>query len=129
MYHYNYAYIKNTYQCLSNTKSEKKGLYGCLTALYNHSSGKYECLECKNYSYDYFIPVINDNSCIKPNSVSLSEYCTEAEKIGEKYSCTKCTSNYALIEDLNSNIKNCFKRENNLSYCLEGKLLENRKLI
>ena len=24
MYHYNYAYIKNTYQCLSNTKSEKK---------------------------------------------------------------------------------------------------------
>ena len=25
------------------------------------------------------------------------------------------------------NIKNCFKRENNLSYCLEGKLLENRK--
>ena len=80
MYHYNYAYIKNTYQCLSNTNPEKIGLYGYLTALYNHSSGQYECLKCKNYSYDYFSPLLNENSCIKPSSVGLSNSCTEAQK-------------------------------------------------
>ena len=128
-YQYNYAYVKNTYQCLSNTNKKIIGLYGCLTAIYNNISGQYECLECKNYTYDYFFPVINNNSCIDPYSDSLFNYCIEAEKIGERYSCTKCNSNYALIEDMNSKLKGCYERENNLSYCSEGKLLENGNLI
>ena len=71
--HYDYAYIKNTFQCLSNMNPEKVGLYGCLTAEYIQNSKSYKCLECKNLTNERFIPVISDDSCIEPISVGLSD--------------------------------------------------------
>ena len=78
-YHYDYAYVKNTFQCLSNTNPERIGLYGCILSQYIQSSDKYECLECKNYTDNYFIPVTTDKSCIIPSSVGLSNICLESE--------------------------------------------------
>ena len=124
-YHYDYAYVHNIFQCLSNTQPENIGLYGCLKAEYIPSSDKYECLKCKNYMDYHFIPVITDKSCIEPLQVGLSNECIEAEKIGEHYSCIKCSTNYALVLDTSSNIKQCYERDNSLSYCLEGKKEDN----
>ena len=121
-YHYDYAYVKNTFQCLSNTNPERIGLYGCILSQYIQSSDKYECLECKNYTDNYFIPVTTDKSCIIPSSVGLSNICLESEKIGDSYSCSKCKSNYTLVQDISTGIKKCYEREETLSYCLEGKL-------
>ena len=118
---HNYAFVNNMLQCLSNTNPDEVGLYGCETAQYIQSSRKYECLKCKSYTSEYFIPVITDKSCIDPSSVELSSQCLEAEKIGDSYSCTICNDNYALVEDTTTHIKNCYERENQLSYCLEGK--------
>ena len=42
---YNYAYINNKYQCLSNTDNNNFYLYGCLEANYT-SDNKYECSKC-----------------------------------------------------------------------------------
>ena len=66
--------------------------------------------------------VKSEKSCISSTIEGLSNECLEAEKKGGKYSCTKCNSNYALVEDINAQIKNCNEREGNLIYCLEGKL-------
>ena len=127
-YDYEYAYIKNTLQCISNMNQKTTGLYGCLTAEYIQSTGKYECLSCKNYIENYFIPVITDKSCIKPISEGLTSDCLEAEKIGNQYSCRKCIKYKILVKDVSTNIKQCYEMENELSYCLEGKL-ENGNLI
>lgn len=113
-----YAYIVNEFKCASNTDSTVKGLYGCLRAFHDEGSDKYECLECK---YD-FIFVTTDKSCIQRGSNSLDYICIEAEIIEEKYSCTKCDSSYepTMVNDEVNGIKNCFKRENEFSFCLEG---------
>jgi hypothetical protein len=116
-----YAYVENTFQCLSNKNANIKGLYGCLKAIYIEDTETYECLKCINYYDDYFIPVITDKSCVKPNSVGLSNECLEAEKIDDKYSCLKCKDNYALIEDFATSIKKCYERNNTLRFCLEGR--------
>ena len=120
-YVHNYAFVNNMLQCLGNTNPDVIGLYGCETAQYIQSSEKYECLKCKRYDNDFFIPVITDKSCIEPPSVELSSQCLEAEKIGDTYSCTKCSDKYALVEDTTTHIKNCYRRQDELSYCLEGK--------
>ena len=127
-YYTNYVYIINKFQCLSNTNPEKIGLYGCLIAEYQQDSDKYKCLECKNTTYTGFIPVITDQSCIDRFLVGLSDKCLEAEKIGDSFSCTKCDINYTLVQDSLTNIKQCYEREDTLSYCLEGKL-DNGNLI
>jgi uncharacterized protein YneF (UPF0154 family) len=121
---YDYAYVNNTFKCLSNTDPEKVGLYGCLTAEYIQSSKTYQCFECKNNSHEGIIPVPKSKSCIHYSSLGtdgLSNYCLEAEKIGDYYSCTKCNSEYALVEDATSHLKNCYERKDTLSYCQEGK--------
>ena len=120
-YVHNYAFVNNMLQCLDNTNPDEIGLYGCETAQYIQSTEKYECLKCKSNNNEFFIPVITDKSCIEPSSVELSSQCLEAEKIGDSYSCTKCSDKYALVEDTTTHIKNCYRRQNELSYCLEGR--------
>ena len=115
-YYHNYAFVQNTFQCLSNQDRSKTGLYGCITAEYIENSKTYQCLNCKHYIDDYFIPVITDKSCTN----TLSKKCLEAEKIGDSYSCLKCSYDYAIVENLSSHLKNCYERKNDLSYCLEG---------
>ncbi len=113
-----YAYIRNTYQCLSNRNSLIIGLYGCNLAEYNETTDSYICLECRNSYYAKFIPVINNKSCTN----ELAN-CLEAEKIDNSISCTKCEYGYALVEDISTHIKTCYERNNyyNLSFCELGK--------
>ena len=118
-YIYNYAYIKNRFQCLSNINSTEKYLYGCLEA--NYTDNKYECLKCK----EGFIPIINDKVCRTNDEIKLSSFCLEVINIGNItnpiYSCSKCHDESAKIIDYNYyNITNCFEREDRLAYCLEG---------
>ena len=117
-YTYDYAYIRNTYQCLPNTNSLIKGLYGCYLAEYNVTIDSYICLKCKVSIHSRFIPVITDKSCI--NEITD---CLEAEKIGDSYSCYKCRYGFTLVEDVSSHIKSCYNRNNynNLSFCELGK--------
>ena len=124
-YYSDSVYVTNTLQCEYNIYPEINGLYGCLNAEYIEETREYKCLQCKNYTFDLFIPVITDNSCIKPLSVGLSDKCLEAEKIGENYSCTKCDFDNTIILNISANIKQCYERKDNLSYCLEGKLADN----
>ena len=117
-YSHNYVYVQNTFQCFSNQENDKIGLYGCITALYNETTNKYICLNCKNSQYDgYFIPVITDKSCTEK-----FDNCLEAERKEEGISCSKCSENYALIEDVSNHLKTCRARDDYLVYCLEGKL-------
>ena len=125
-YSKSYVYVQNTYQCFSNKDSSKVGLYGCLTAEYNETLDKYSCLSC--YIQDkYFIPVINEQSCIPPSRENLYN-CLKAEKIDEKYSCVQCSPNYALVDEIENGIKKCYNRNNKLVLCSEG-ILENGEFI
>ena len=125
-YSKSYVYVQNTYQCFSNKDSSKVGLYGCLTAEYNETLDKYSCLSC--YIQDkYFIPVINEQSCIPPSRENLYN-CLKAEKIDEKYSCVQCNPNYALVDEIENGIKKCYNRNNKLVLCSEG-ILENGEFI
>ena len=117
---YSYAYVTNIFKCFSNTDSTKIGLYNCYYAQYIESTDKYECSQCR---YD-FILVIPDKSCIERYSSGLSN-CIEAEKKGDKYSCTKCSLNdqynaYTMVKDEIKGINNCYKRTEEFSFCLEG---------
>ena len=123
---YDYTFINNTFKCISNTNPVENNLQGCKIAQYIQSSNSYECLLCINNDFKRFIPVINSKSCIDPSSIALSENCLEAEKKENGYSCIKCDSNYALIEDVNTQLKNCSERELDISYCLEGKIEEGK---
>ena len=124
-YWHNYTYINNTFQCLSNRGI---GFYGCEFAEYNNESNHYECLQCLNYEYEHYIKVNADKSCIEASVAKLSFNCLEAERNGEQYSCIKCDVNDTIVLDTSTNLKNCYKREEKLSLCLEGKL-ENGNLI
>ena len=119
-----YAYVNNTFQCLDSTNQTQKYLYGCLLA-HHIKDDIYECFTCKIR----FIPIINENICRMPRELNLSNYCLEAENIGNeinpKYSCQKCNSSYVKVLTLNG-IYDCFPRENNLIYCLQGKEEENK---
>ena len=117
-YYDNYAYIINTYECLSNTDSSIKGLYGCHNAKLIKDQETYECLSCK----DKFISVISDKSCLSLGSEGLSIQCLEAEIIGDKYSCTKCTNGYILVNNIDEGIKNCYEKSGDFSFCSEGKI-------
>ena len=121
-YWHNYSYIKNTFQCLSNTNSAQYGLYGCELAE-KKSSGQYDCLQCKDYDYETFIKVIVNNwkYCEERSKVALSSYCLEAEIIGSDYSCLKCDDNFILVYNIITKKNNCHERKNNLSYCVEAK--------
>ena len=122
----NYTYINNTYQCLRNIDSSRLYLYGCLKAQYIEKSGTYECFECKND----FIHITNDRTCRKLEEINLSEGCLEVVNLGTVeeplYSCEQCLNNYTkVIINSNTNQKNCYKREDNFWYCLEGLVEEN----
>ena len=122
-----YAYINNTFQCLSNTLDNNNNMYGCLIGSYNNVSNKYECYICKKN----FILVKNEKICISPNDNNLNN-CLEVEKISNeqgiiKYSCSKCSSNSVTITDFDkTNL--CYDRNDNLSYCLEGERDVNNNL-
>ena len=122
-YYPSYSFVNNTFQCLSNMNSEQIGLYGCEKSKYIESTKTYECLDCSSG----YIKIINDKSCISPSKSGLSSYCLEAEKKGEIYNCLQCGSNYALIENMSTNTKNCYIRQDELSYCLEGKIENGEK--
>jgi hypothetical protein len=114
--------VKNLCKCLSNTNPSQIGLYGCLTAEYIETSGTYQCFECKNDSDIEFIPVITDKSCIERSYFGISSKCLEAEKIGDNYSCSLCDSDYVIVQDVSTKIRQCYPRNGVLSHCLEGKL-------
>ena len=126
-YIYNYVYIKNEFQCLSNTDTDQFYIYGCLEGNLIENN-TYECLKCK----EEFIPILNDKICRKPSEINLSIYCLEGINIGNIsypiYSCNKCNNETALITDLN-NISNCFERTNNLIYCSKGKMEPSEDMI
>ena len=119
-----YCYVKNELKCYSNTDPDKTGLYYCEIAQYNESTKKYECLQCQNDNNLILI----DKSCNLLSTLGLYDYCLEVEKKGEKYSCKKCNSNYAIVEDISTHIKTCQERKESLSYCLEGKY-ENKQYV
>ena len=118
--YYYYAYIKNKYQCLSNTETSQFYLYGCLEANFIKDD-KYECLTCD----EEFIPILNDKACRKTDEINLSRNCLEAINIGNEsnpiYSCNKCNNENAIISNSN-NINDCFERINNLVYCFKGEI-------
>ena len=122
---HNYTYINNTFQCLLNSDIN---FYGCEFAEYNKDSKQYECLQCLNYSNERYIQVKADKSCVEKSLANLSINCLESEKIGEQYSCIKCDFYNVLVLDPTTNIKDCYKREENITLCLEGKL-EDSNLI
>ena len=122
----NYTYINNTYQCFENINSSRLYFYGCLKAQYIKESGTYECFECK----DDFILIKNDKTCRKLNEIDLSEGCLEVINLGTVeeplYSCEQCLNNYTkVIINSNNNKSNCYKREDDFWYCLEGLIEEN----
>ena len=131
-YYYPYAYVINTFQCFNNLDPDDPPFFGCLKSYYNESSGKYECQTCNNYRYkDEFILIIDEKRCKKSDEINLQK-CYEAKNIGTEenplYSCIKCFENTTKIIDKNNRI-DCFERKNqNLSYCLEGEIDENNVL-
>ena len=113
-----YTFIKNTFKCIDNTNSSDYYLYGCLEAN-NIKDNKYECLKCKSG----FTHVKNDKTCRNTIEIDLNENCIELINIGNEinpiYSCNKCNNETAKIINIH-NISNCYERENELTYCLEG---------
>ena len=111
-----------------NTNKNQSYLYGCLDATFNEITKKYECYYCKND----FAKVKNEKRCIKHIEENLSSYCLEVENINMSenplYSCSKCPDNYDFVITNSNRVKNCYERKDELSYCLEGKI-ENEKNI
>ena len=109
-----HCYVDNTFKCLP--KTNENGLNHCAHAL--HIKGeKYECVQCESYNYFLIKP---DNICVLLSSYDFNQNCLEYEKKNENdYSCLKCLSVYAIVEDISSHIKDCLPRVDSLSYCLE----------
>ena len=121
-----YTYVTNTFQCFDNTDPKNQSFYGCIRSFYNEVTDKYECLKCS--SYNSFIPIKNEKICKKYKDANLQSYCLEAENIGTKetpiYSCTNCPI-YRTKVKKPGNIIDCYAREYEYSYCLEGEVYEN----
>ena len=115
-----YTYLNNKFQCLNYENITQLSLNGCLEACYNETIGEYECIICNEYS----IMIINEKKCKSNYEVNLTN-CYEVENIGDKgipkYSCHKCYENFIKIKS-KDNIINCYKRENELTHCLEGEI-------
>ena len=125
---FNYAFIKNTFQCLYNRDEKQMYLYGCLEAYYIEKN-RYECLKC----VEEFILIVDWRTCIELNKTNLSNYCLEtAINIGNEaiiiFSCNKCNNKTVLITNSN-NISNCYERTGNLSYCVKGIKTEYGELL
>ena len=130
-YHYEkeiYGYINNTFECFYNNYEFEQYSYGCIEANYNGTT--FECLKCKKD----FIYIANDKICKKYDDIKRFYNCLEAENLGTNedplYSCKICKNDLVLVT-INSTlmIKGCYPRENNLSYCLKGKIDENGNTI
>ena len=119
-YNYDYTYINNIFQC-KDSSSNQSYIHGCRIANYNETTKKYECLDCW---YD-FTMVKNERRCINVSEENLSQYCSEIENINTSedplFSCTKCYDNISYILLDSNKVKNCYERNINLTYCLEGK--------
>ena len=124
-----YAYINNTFQCFFNTDPNQIYLYGCLKANYNEENNRYECLKCKSD----FIQIINDKTCRRRDETGISSFCLEIENLqipeNPLYSCHKCQNNTAYVKLNIEGKKDCYYRDNILSFCLEGEIEENGNLI
>ena len=125
--HHDYAYVKNTYQCLSNTNPEKIGLYGCLKAEYIQSSDTYECLEAEKIGSNYSCAKCNsDYTKVLNISTNINkcyerennlEYCLEAKLIENgNFICTKCVENAVLKENVCSCSPNSFSEDTKFCY-------------
>ena len=117
---FNFALNPNDGGCINCNDEAITGLQGCNYCNYNPTSSSYECLSCKSD----FIPVTTDKSCLKKGAEGLSFFCLEAEKINGKYSCKKCDNNYLLINNKDTEIKNCYEIKDDFSFCLDG-IIEN----
>ena len=121
----NYAFVKNTYQCLSNLNKTNEYLHGCLESKYDDNKKVYLCDICKNA----FIPILNEKSCKLPEDINLSSDCLTANKVNNErlsfYSCLSCksTSNVKVTNHLGK--MDCLKPINELVYCREATEDEN----
>ena len=115
------VYISNEFKCLDlNNDKAFSYLKGCMIAVNNKTSNKYECLSCnQNYSLEENEKVCK-NICLEHTIIEQNGYTS--------FSCNICQNNLTLItiyaNNTNISEKKCFKREGNLSYCLEGKIDE-----
>ena len=119
-----YAYITNTFQCLSNQNQKQIYLFGCLKAIYNEQNNTFECSECLKD----FVLIVNDKICKRKKDINISPKCLEYENLGTiinpLYSCRKCDNNETLFKIKSNGVKNCSSRYDNFSYCLEGEVEE-----
>ena len=126
-----YAWVSNSYECISNVDSSNKQLHGCLRATYNQQNGKYECNICK----PEFIPILNDKNCRSPTDANLHSDCREANNIGTElspiYSCLSCKH---LLSFGNVNVtdyrgvNDCYESKDDLAFCLTATKDESGKL-
>ena len=118
----NYAYINNTYECLSN--SENDNLKNCARGIYDEKSKTYECIECRYGTKKY----LDEKICKSMSDLRLSGSCQEIENIGNAknpiYSCSKCNDNYVPIKMDSKGKKDC-EYIGNLPFCLEGEVDKN----
>ena len=125
-YYDNQVYISNEYKCLDLNKNEAiSNLKGCMIAFHNKTSKKYECSSCiQNYTLKENDKVC-ENICLEHTILEQNGYTS--------YSCNKCQNNLVLMTinttNKNTDEKKCFKREGDLSYCLEGKIEEKGNYI
>ena len=124
---YEYDILNKDEQCIKCNTIKSIGGEGCLECEYNKEKNKYECINC----YYGYIPIINDKICKKPKELNLSNDCLEAKNIGTEekpiYSCIKCNDYTANITN-SKNINNCYERDGELAYCLEGIIDKNNNI-
>lgn len=102
--YYNYD-ITDDKTCISNQKGCNSGYY------LDQDSNCVPCPEnCRSCYYD------------KKVICFVDYYWVRWEEKKGIYSCIKCNNFQALIEDLDTNIKYCYERRNQLIHCLEGKM-------
>ena len=122
----NYAYINNTYECLSFSETKQENLKNCITAFYDEETKTYECLECEYRTKKYF----NETICKYKSDLGISDLCAEIENLGTPqnpiYSCARCSNNAVILtRNSKDKIKDCNYSNYNLSFCAEGEEDEN----
>ena len=123
----NFVMNKSNY-CIPCNQDEEIGGKVCLSCQYLISIKKNICKYC---SYNY-INITDEQSCIEPNKIQLSKYCTKAVNLGNKenpkYSCITCKSSAVSIYN-NEGIMNCYPKETILENCQNGTIDEEGNLI
>ena len=121
-FYYSYTEIKDKiFRCFSNINREEIYYYGCLRA--KKDMDRAYCLWC---TIGFFL--LNDKTCRSLDDMGLSYSCLGFENLRTPenpiYSCKKCKRDSAIITIDSNGKKDCFERENQLSFCLEGTIEE-----